>query len=107
MIDARTGVVRLRAEVLPENEVLLTVIGVSVYPCTSNVSTASCISRSISPGNVRAAAHVVEICVDARRSSSDDSTEADGWRQAFAMSLRFEVMIKLPRPPQHRLVRHR
>ncbi len=80
MIVARTGVVRFRANLLPENEAMLTVIGVSVCPCTSNVSTASCISRSISPGNVKAAAHVVEIREDARRLSSDDSTEADGWR---------------------------
>ena len=106
MIDARTGVVRLRADVLPENEAMLTVIGVSVCPCTSNVSTTSCISRSISPRQREAAAHVVEIREDPRRSSGDDSTEPDGWRQVFAMSLRFEVMIQLLRPLQRRLVRH-
>ena len=63
-------------------------------------------SRSISPGNAKAAAHVVEIREDARRSSGDDSTEPDGWRQVFAMSLRFEVMTQLLRPLQRRLVRH-
>ena len=48
-------------------------------------------------------------CRDSRRrprSSIDDSAEADGWRN-FAMSPRFEVMTRLPRPPQRGLARHR